>query len=332
MKQFKTTFDKPATFVIPHYADKNSGIKENFLIDTLKGLYAQTDPDWRAIIIDDCSNHESIKDYLNKLKAENYPKIEVIFLEKNIGPGACRNIGIQWAAENNSPFVLFNDADDISHPKRLEVTKKLFLEDRKAGLIYSMFEMIDENNNPIPYEKISSPIRAILEMYKEYRLEGKDTWILMGTETGYFNKTSATSVLTEIALQCPFPAERASEDFHTWMRMSAAGAYYKFTESIPTKYRNLSYMKYQISRTAIGPHEFNLIKARVDEDGFSKAIEIALEKNSIKPEEVPILKAKFYKKLGSTMQIEGEDELVKELLLKEKLYNEQYNNMKIVGV
>ena len=35
-------------------------------------------------------------------------------------------------------------------------------------------------------------------------------------------------------------------------------------------------MKYQASRTRIGQSNFNQIKARVDSDGFSKAIEIAL--------------------------------------------------------
>jgi hypothetical protein len=37
----------------------------------------------------------------------------------------------------------------------------------------------------------------------------------MGTETGYINATSSTAVRAKFAYQCPFPNERASEDFHT---------------------------------------------------------------------------------------------------------------------
>jgi hypothetical protein len=40
-----------------------------------------------------------------------------------VGPGVCRNLGILKALEKKSSIILFNDSDDISHPKRLEVTK-----------------------------------------------------------------------------------------------------------------------------------------------------------------------------------------------------------------
>jgi hypothetical protein len=73
-------------------------------------------------------------------------------------------------------------------------------------------------------------------------------------------------------------------------------------------------MKYQASRTRIGPSNFNQIKARVDIDAFSKATEIALARNIIKPEEIPMVKAKFYKRLANSMRREKEDGLANELL------------------
>jgi lipopolysaccharide biosynthesis regulator YciM len=75
-------------------------------------------------------------------------------------------------------------------------------------------------------------------------------------------------------------------------------------------------MKYQASRTRIGLSNFNQIKARVDSDGFSKAIEIALVRNIIKPEEIPMLNAKFYKRLAKSMNHEMELKLANELLNK----------------
>lgn len=138
----------------------------------------------------------------------------------------------------------------------------------------------------------------------------------MGTETGITNITSSTAVRIQFAYKCPFPNEKASEDFHSWIRMSAFGANFRYTSLIPTKYRIPSFMKYQASRTRIGPNNFNQIKARVDSDGFSKAIEIALARNTIKPEEIPLLKAKFYKRLAKSMRRELEDELANDLLNK----------------
>jgi hypothetical protein len=147
-------------------------------------------------------------------------------------------------------------------------------------------------------------------------LEGNNVWIKMGTETGITNITSSTAVRIKFAYQCPFPNEKVSEDFHSWIRMSAFGANFKYTSSIPTKYRIPSFMKYQASRTRIGPSNFNQIKARVDSDGFSKATEIALARNIIKPEEIPMIKAKFYKRLAKSMRLEMENELANELLKK----------------
>lgn len=302
-------------FIIPHYADEHSPESQiNVIGDTIAGIFAQTDPNWKAIIIDDCSTHQGSRKYLETIKNTYPDKIEVKFLTKNMGPGICRNIGVLWALENGCAITLFNDSDDISHPARLEVVKDIFHKDPKVGLIYSTFIVIDENNNSTPLEKISPPIIEILEAHKHAPLEGKDVWIRMGTDTGYTNKTSSTSVRTTIAYHCPFPNERASEDYHTWMRMSAYGAHYRYTPLIPTQYRIPSYMKYQVSRTRLGPSNFNKIKARVDSDGFSKAIEIALLKGSIQPQEIPILKAKFYKRLALSMQQDKEANLAEELL------------------
>jgi glycosyltransferase involved in cell wall biosynthesis len=261
------------------------------------------------------SPKQKAHDYLRHLKRKYFPKIDVIFSERNLGPGVSRNVGVLKALERGCSIILFNDSDDISHPKRLEVVKAIFSENPQIGLVYSTFEVIDESNKPIPIERVSSPILEILESHAN-PLEGNDIWIKMGTETGYTNITSSTAVRIKFAYQCPFPNERASEDFHTWMRMSACGANFRYTPLIPTKYRIPSFMKYQASRTRIGLSNFNQIKARVDSDGFSKAIEIALVRNIIKPEEIPMLSAKFYKRLAKSMNHEMEHKLANELLNK----------------
>ncbi|HEX5892993.1 MAG TPA: glycosyltransferase family 2 protein [Nitrososphaeraceae archaeon] len=308
-------------FIIPYYANEyeqqEQGRKKKLLIaETIEGLFLQTDEDWSAIIVVDMPPNEETHDYLIQLKNKYYPKIDIIFLERNVGPGVSRNLGVLKALERDHNIILFNDSDDISHPKRLEVVKKTFLENPQVDVVYSTFEVIDENSRLTPIEKISSPILEILESHVQNPLEGNNIWIKMGTETGITNITSSTAVRIQYAYQCPFPNEKASEDFHSWIRMSAFGANFKYTSLIPTKYRIPSFMKYQASRTRIGPSNFNQIKARVDSDGFSKATEIALARNIIKPEEIPMIKAKFYKRLAKSMRREMENELANELLNK----------------
>jgi glycosyltransferase involved in cell wall biosynthesis len=310
-----------SAFIIPYYPNdyeqQAKGREKKLLIaDTIEGLFLQTDEDWSAIIVVDMAHNKETHDYLLQLKQKYYPKIDVIFLERNVGPGVSRNLGVLKALERGHDIILYNDSDDISHPRRLEVVKKIFLDNAQVDVVYSTFEVIDENNTLTPIEKISSPILEILESHVQNPLEGNNIWIKMGTDTGITNITSSTAVRIKFAYQCPFPNEKASEDFHSWIRMSALGANFKYTSLIPTKYRIPKFMKYQASRTRIGPSNFNQIKARVDSDGFSKATEIALARNIIKPEEIPMIKAKFYKRLAKSMRREMEDELANELLNK----------------
>jgi glycosyltransferase involved in cell wall biosynthesis len=308
-----------SAFIIPHYVngwEEQKGNEKRLIAETVEGLFSQTDEDWCAFIVVDMPPKQEISDYLSHLKRKYYPKIDVIFLERHVGPGVSRNVGVLKALERGHSMILFNDSDDISHPKRLEVVKKIFFENPQIGVVYSTFEVIDEYNMATPKEKISSPILEILESHVPNPLEGSNIWIKMGTETGITNITSSTAARIKFAYLCPFPNEKASEDFHSWMRMSAFGASFKYTPLIPTKYRIPSFMKYQASRTRIGPNNFNHIKARVDSDGFSKAIEIALARNIIKPEEIPLLKAKFYKRSAKSMKWQMENELANELLNK----------------
>ena len=75
-------------------------------------------------------------------------------------------------------------------------------------------------------------------------------------------------------------------------------------------------MKYQSSRTRIGQSNFNNIKVRVDSDGFSKAVEIAVTRGILTPHEIPAVKARFYKRLAQSMRREMENELADGLLKK----------------
>ncbi len=101
-------------------------------------------------------------------------------------------------------LILFNDSDDISHPKRLEVVKKIFFENPHIDVVYSTFEVIDENNRLKPSEKISSPILEILESHLQNPLEGNDIWIKMGTQIGIINNLFYSGTY-QLCISMPFP-------------------------------------------------------------------------------------------------------------------------------
>ena len=317
----ESCLDNPALFIIPHFAKDGDTTSKKFIAEAVEGLFCQSDKNWKACIIDDNSTNDNVISYLEDLSSEYPEKFKVIFLKQNFGPGVARNIGVIIAEKNGNPFILFNDADDISHPDRLRITRNTFKEYPEAGLVYSAFEVVDENNVLRPISEIPSSIMEIYELYQnEEQLEGEDVWIDMGTRTGYMNKTSATSVLTSLAIECPFPNSRASEDYNVWMRISAKGAYYKYVSGIPTRYRIPKCLKYQNSRSSLGNDQFNKTKVIMDTAGFEHSIDIALSRKKINVNDTNILRKKFYLRLAKSMNHEGEVELENMLLKKANEY------------
>lgn len=298
-----------ATFVMPHYLTDND-IQKKYLDETLDTIFAQTDKNWQLVIVDDLSPCKEAVEYLDKVKAKAPEKIHLIKKQTNDGPGYCRNVGIKWAYENDSPIVLFLDADDLADPKRLEVARRIMSDDPLASVVYSTFQVIDENSKVVEWDKLSGSIQEIIEGHHGNPPQGFNAWIDIGTEKGYTNLTSITNVRTEVAYKYPFPPEKVSEDSHAWMRYSAGGGKFVYTGETPALYRIPQNTAGSASRSREGGRDaFYVTKCRVDFDGFSRAIEIAITNGKIKVEERDELLIKFHLKLGETMRRESQMEL-----------------------
>ena len=312
-----------ATFVMPHWRPENV-VTKKYLDETLENIFSQTDSNWQLAIIDDLSPCKEAIDYLDEVKAKHPDKIHVIKKRTNNGPGHCRNLGIKWAYEHNSPIVLFNDSDDISDKRRLEVARKIFVKDPQASVVYSTFKVIDENSKIVPMKNLTQSIVEILEGHQGNPPQGINAWIEIGTEKGYTNLTSATVVDTELAYKYPFPPEKVSEDSNAWMRYSAGGGKFVYSGEIPTLYRIPQHTAGSSSRSREGgKHGFYVAKARVDTDGFTRAVEIALTNGKIKAEQRDGLLIKFYLKLGETLYRENELDLAQGQVEHAKLINEE---------
>ena len=87
-----------------------------FLAETVASLSAQTLTQWEAFLIDDGSDDGSVE-LLMALMA-NDPRLHLLFTTGRVGPGPARNQGIQAA---QGRYVAFLDADDLWHPRKLEL-------------------------------------------------------------------------------------------------------------------------------------------------------------------------------------------------------------------
>ncbi len=306
----KFNLDGPAAFVIPHWS-QGSAMERKWLDETLERIKLQTDPNWVILIGDGNSPSAEAKDYLNQLEQEYAGKLKVLYMNHSDGPGHARNVCIQYAYEQKYPFIVFIDADDLTHPWRVEVVRDIFKKNSNAGVVYSTFNVIDENGKPTPYAKCSQSIVEILESHSNAP-QGKDAWINICTEAGYTNLTSTTSVLTGIARDIPFPGEKASEDYYAWLCYSASGAEFVFTPLTPTNYRIPQNTQGSASRSREGgKSKFYETKCRVDAAGVEKAIELAQKRGALDEVKANDIRAKFYVKEAVTMFRENEMGLAK---------------------
>jgi Glycosyl transferase family 2 len=293
------------TLVMPHF--KDSGMDDGVLEETLESLFRQTDRGWRLVVVDDASPDPQVRERLRELERGHPGRIAVIPFDEHRGAGACRNAGVRWANDRDSCLVLFQDADDVAHPRRVELTRLLFSERPDVDFVYSSFTVVDERGDEVPAERISPSILEILQSHRD-PVEGEDAWIPIGTETGYTTLTSTVAIRTWLGIAYPFPEVACSEDSHTWLRMLAGGHRLAYLRDVPARYRTPQWSAGSSDRSRVGPGYYQVM-AEVDTAGFAEAMRISLRRGRIQPHQVPDLSSRFLTRLAVTMRGEGQVEL-----------------------
>lgn len=291
-------------FVIPHRSESSASL--DFLRVAVQSLQAQTDPRWRAVIVDDNSPLPGLPAALDGI-ADADPRISILAMPDWRGPGRCRNTGIQWAADRSAPFVLFMDADDLCHPDRLARTAATFESEPEVSFVYSTFSTIDENGRDLPLSRVTASIREIRRTHEVAPVEGREVWRQVALETGYTTPSNTVAVRTSLAVAVPFPGTAVSEDSHTWLRMFGTGARVAYLASIPSQRRIPSWAASgSASRQRFGG-DFYWMKVQVDYDGLMRAYADALARGAATADELPELISRFYLRQARTMAGEGRE-------------------------
>jgi len=287
----------PIAFVMPHWCGLG-GFSETHLDEAVKSILRQTDTNWFLVIIDDCSPEQKVKERLQKVKSMAAHNIHLLFNETNLGPGMSRNRGIEYAAALGAAAVIFNDADDVSNPHRLNVVREIFSTDPEACVIYSTFRVINENSFFVREKNIAPTILEILNGHQSNIVNGYDAWIPIATLKNYTTLTSSTAVKIELALHQPFYTSRVSEDMHTWLRYGACEGKFVYNPTIPSLYR--IWNNTESSGRERNP-DFYEIKAETDTHGFFSAMEIADARKELDVIFKTELTIKFYIKLAESL-------------------------------
>ncbi len=175
--------------VIPCY---NAG---DTIVDCVQSAVEQSYKDMEIIIVDDGSTDRSmtiLKDYLEK---ERLQEKVIIVSQKNQGPSASRNKGIDLA---KGEFIAFLDSDDYWNSEKLEIQIRLLKEDKEAQLIGCVY-----NDNFNKGKEMLTQVRFTDFLKKNY----------FPTPT----VVAKREVLQELRFN---EQQKYSEDYRLWLQIS----------------------------------------------------------------------------------------------------------------
>lgn len=129
------------TVIMPNYN------KAKYLPRCMASILAQSYSDFELIVIDDASTDESSDIFA--AYAAGDARIRLYFMENNVRPGACRNLGLSKA---RGKYIIFVDSDDICAPDYFKIAMETITTKMVDMVVYSSVhkneccETVWENN------------------------------------------------------------------------------------------------------------------------------------------------------------------------------------------
>lgn len=115
----------------------------DFLEKTIQSVIFQSYVHWEMIMVDDCSQDNSLE--IAKRYASYDERIKIIQLEQNSGAAVARNTAIKKA---KGRYIAFLDSDDQWLPNKLE-SQLSFMQKNEVVFSYAAYEKVDEQGNVV---------------------------------------------------------------------------------------------------------------------------------------------------------------------------------------
>ncbi|QKY70436.1 glycosyltransferase family 2 protein [Lentibacillus sp. CBA3610] len=112
---------------------------EEFIMETMDSVIAQTYSNWEMMIVDDCSSDRTVS--CVKHYEQQDERIKLIELEENSGSAIARNTAMERA---RGRYIAFLDSDDLWFPEKLE--KQLqFMQSYDVGFSFTKYVRIEQD-------------------------------------------------------------------------------------------------------------------------------------------------------------------------------------------
>lgn len=205
----------------------------------IESVIEQTYDNWELLIVDDASADDTIA-VVEGLVGES-GRVRVFRLEKNVGAGAARNVGIR---EARGRYIAFLDADDWWYPTKLEEQVR-FIQENDIAFSFTAFEYADNALNVTGVSHKPPKISYCA--------------MLIGNNIG----TPGVMIDTQAVGKMYMPSLRESEDWALWIAIvRKAGAAYsinlplwKYRDHTPqNSRRKMAFLKanYRVYREIVG--------------------------------------------------------------------------------
>ncbi len=163
-------------------------------------MISQTYTNWEMLIVDDYSNDKS-RELIIEL-ANKDERINLTFLDKNIGAAESRNIAIRQA---KGKYIAFLDSDDVWSFNKL--SKQIsFMEKEDIAFSFSTYQSMSEDGSKL-YSIIHAPKIVTYASYLKNTIIGCLTVIVDREKTGDFE----------------MPNIRSSHDMALWLLIMRRG-------------------------------------------------------------------------------------------------------------
>jgi len=179
---------------LPFYGDVG------FLKEAVASVIAQTDPNWRLLVVDDGYPDETLPAWFAGL---NDSRISYLRNVENLGANGnfqkCLNLV-------KSEFCVVMGADDILEPDFIEVVTNTILKYPEASIIHPGIKIVDEENNIISTrsEVIKLKIRNSIESKQILHGEALATSLMKGNWMYFPAITWRTRIIQEIGFRSGF--------------------------------------------------------------------------------------------------------------------------------
>lgn len=207
------------SIVVPHF---NLGA---YLPATLENLAEQDYENIEVIVVDDASTDPHSVLVIDGLILRQETRLKVVRLTANVGLAAARNVGIRHAT---GPYVLTLDADDLVHPRLLDVGVAALENNAEFDIVVTPAGyFLDEDVPPLPGETANFSGYAMFsgEAVVAGLLENR-----FSTATALFRKPVLDQFPYLESLNC-------YEDWSLFMRMCDAGRRFLVTTDVLFFYR-----------------------------------------------------------------------------------------------